>query len=401
VGGAAMETTNDRNVLLAAYYKAADPTLTQQAIGLRANLGTQAQVSRLLAEARQRGYLREVFEFPSHMPLDTRRQLEREFEQSFYPRHARLEAALIERAERLCETRSDGGSPFKRLHVVAAPGLSEGDDRAREEAFLTFGASAAEIVAKYIDDAESCCVAWGRTVDVTVRHIRSRTKPPDRKKVFMPIAGEPTNFEPNGVSPSDAASTLAAAWPESEHLSLRGVQARIPKSVYEHDEAGIAQQLASYSKSYQLMFGRQGRPLIERVAMILTGIGDVRTSKQAGGATKQGDPWYLETAEAEDPNVLRHAVGNIGGVWITRDDASPEESRKVEQVNERWLGAQHGDFRRCSLNADMGQRPGVVVLAVEPEKARIVLEALYLMNVLIVSRQLADALAAALELDLR
>jgi hypothetical protein len=46
----------------------------------------------------------------------------------------------------------------------------------------------------------------------------------------------------------------------------------------------------------------------------------------------------------------------------------------------------------------MPTRPGVVVVAVEPEKAEIVLEALYLINVLIVSRQLADALAEAPQL---
>jgi DNA-binding transcriptional regulator LsrR (DeoR family) len=58
---------------------------------------------------------------------------------------------------------------------------------------------------------------------------------------------------------------------------------------------------------------------------------------------------------------------------------------------------QHGHFKHCSLTADMiRHRPGVVVLAVEPEKAKIILEALYLMNVLIVSSQLADTLARTL-----
>jgi len=64
------------------------------------------------------------------------------------------------------------------------------------------------------------------------------------------------------------------------------------------------------------------------------------------------------------------------------------------KVNQRWLGAQPDDFRSCSLDADLlKRRPGVVVLAAEPDKAEIVLEALHLINVLIVSRQLADALA--------
>ena len=53
--------------LLAAYYKVQDPTLTQRDIAERANLGNQAQVSRFLAEAREKEVLREVFQFPADM----------------------------------------------------------------------------------------------------------------------------------------------------------------------------------------------------------------------------------------------------------------------------------------------------------------------------------------------
>jgi DNA-binding transcriptional regulator LsrR (DeoR family) len=388
-----MSGTPDYSVFLAAYYKAADPSLTQQAIGSRANLGTQAQVSRLLAEARAKGYLREVFEFPADMPPDERRELQRKLELSFYKEHAHLEAALAQRARNLCRTRSDGGNPFKRLHVVATPDWHEGDEKARTDAFGAFGANAAEIVAGYVDEADSCSVAWGRTIDATVQRIRSGRKPPGPGKVFMPIAGEPINYEPNGVSPSDAARILAAAWTGSEPpLSLRGGPARIPKSVYEHDRDGIAREMASYSKNYRRIFARPGG-LIENVAMILTGIGDATTSKRIG---EQADPWYWETADAEDPDVLGLAVGNIGGVWIARDGLGESDTRKVEQVNKRWLGAQHDDFRRCSLSGGESGRPGVVALAVEPAKATIVLEALYLVNVLIISRQLADTLAREL-----
>jgi DNA-binding transcriptional regulator LsrR (DeoR family) len=334
--------------------------------------------------------LREVFQFPADVTEDERRQVEN----SFFDRHAELENALVRLARELSSTRSDGGSPFKRLHVVAAPGL--GNVEEREKAFKSFGISAAEIVAGYIDEVEMCCVAWGRTLDATVRHVRPRSASPGGK-LFIPIAGEPTNHEPNGVSPSDAARTLSTAWADSSYLSLRGVQARIPKLV--GDDKG-ARELVGYSHSYQKIFGRPGspgRPLITQVPMILTGIGDVRTSqRQIGGAgDEDADPWYTETKDAEDQSVLDTAVGNIGGVWIPRSDLSDDDKHKVEELNERWLGAQLRDFKRCSLNAD-ASHPGVVVLAAEPEKQNIVLEALYLVNILIVSRQLAEALADTL-----
>lgn len=388
--------------LRAGYHRAQDPSLTQREIGERANLGGQAQVSRLLTVARERGYLREVFEFPPELPEDDRQRVK----DSFFRRHSELESALKERARELNAARSDGGSPFKRLHVVAAPGLEDGGEQARDRAFQSFGANAAEIVAGYIDEASTCSVAWGRTISTTVRHIRSRQAAAPGQavdKLFMPIAGEPTNFEPNGVSPSDAAQTLAAAWPDSRHLSLRGVQARIPKSVHEKDKGEIARELISYSRNYRQIFGPLAgmeRPLIAQVAMILTGIGDASTSAREGEPPEWADPWYSETSEAESPEVLGLAVGNLGGVWLTPSDAPREDKDKVDQVNDRWLGAKHDDFKRCSLNADMPTRPGVVVVAVEPEKAEIVLEALYLINVLIVSRQLAEALAKAPDIGL-
>jgi DNA-binding transcriptional regulator LsrR (DeoR family) len=360
------------NALKAAYYRAHDPTLTQQQIAEKAGLGTQAQVSRLLAEAREHKVLREVFQFPIDLPEDERQQVAN----SFFERHGELEDALAQRARELRSVRAEGGSPFKRLHVVAAPGAEhEKDEKVRERALRTFGIGAAEIVADYIDEATICCVAWGRTIAATVRHVRTKSgRYPG--KTFIPIAGEPTNHEPNGVSPSDAARTLSLAWPGSESKSLRGVQARIPKSVYERDENNIARELIGYSEHYQEIYAATSKQPIESVG---------------------SDPWYLETEDAEGKDVLDLTVGNVGGVWVPRDDISPEEKLKVGEVNLRWLGAQEDHFRRCSLNADMQRHhPGVVVLAVEPAKAKIILEALYLVNVLIVSRQLAEALAVEL-----
>jgi len=171
-------------------------------------------------------------------------------------------------------------------------------------------------------------------------------------------------------------------------MSLRGVQARIPKSVAIRDTQGIARDLVGYSNAYEKIFGRPGtaeRPLIARVGMILTGIGDVTTSEK--------DPWYSETADAEDQSVLQLTQGNIGGIWIPRPDLSTADAEQVNKMNERWLGAQLDHFVRCSRGADLERHPGVVVLAVEPGKAEIILEALDLINVLIVSYPLALELA--------
>src|SRR5215472_6192238 len=109
-----MSSTPSLDALKAAYYKVHDPALTEDQIAGKASLGSQTRVSRLLKEAREHKVLREV----------SRR-------------------------------RSFGGSPFKRLHVVAAPGIENtGDARIRERAFQSFGVSAAGIVSSYIDELD-------------------------------------------------------------------------------------------------------------------------------------------------------------------------------------------------------------------------------------------------------
>jgi DNA-binding transcriptional regulator LsrR (DeoR family) len=385
------------DLVKAAYWKVHEPELTQEQIADKAGLGNQAQVSRHLKDARDRKILVEVFRFPEDLSDEERLEVQN----SFYPRHGALEEALSKRSRQLSAKRSVGGSPFKRLHVVAAPGIeNEKDAEVRKNAFGVFGTSAAGIVASYIDEVDMCCVAWGRTIAAVLEHVPTNSAS-SRKKRFIPIAGDATNHAPNGVSPSDAARTLALAWPGSTSMSLRGVQARIPKFVDDRDDGGIARELISYSTSYSEIFGRPGEArenrLISDVPMILTGIGNADTSERDIAGIGGPDPLYLETVDAEEPDILKLAVGNIGGVWITRDDIPEPDQDKVQKVNQRWLGAQYHDFRSCSLNADLSKRrPGVVVLAVEPDKAEIVLEALHLINVLIVSRQLADALASRL-----
>ena len=120
-----------------------------------------------------------------------------------------------------------------------------------------------------------------------------------------------------------------------------------------------------------------------------------------GLATARGGRWPSPASAAEPSKTPPQPFPFPGRRTIrpvlTRDQISDGDKERVAKVNERWLGAQYGDFRGCALNADLLQRrPGVVVVAVEPDKADIVLETLHLINVLIVSRLLADELAGRL-----
>ncbi len=272
-----MLSKHNLDLLKAAYYSVYDPGLTQDQIARRVGL-TQVQVSRLLKEAREKKYLWEVFRFPSDLSPEDRLEIVN----SFFPRHGQLQAGLTERSRQLSRKQSGGGKPFKQLYVVAAPGVDNKEDASvRASALRSFGMSAAGIVASYIDGVDMCCVAWGRTIAATVGYMPNSSASNEMKR-FIPIAGEPTNHEPNGIAPSDAARRLSQAWPGSKSLSLRGVPARIPKSVHDHDGGEIARELIGYSNNYKEIFGARDSnetPLISEVPMILTGLGNVDTSK--------------------------------------------------------------------------------------------------------------------------
>ena len=166
-----------------------------------------------------------------------------------------------------------------------------------------------------------CCVAWGRTIAATLDYMpHGSASAENKKKQFIPIAGEPTNHEPDGIAPSDAARRLSQAWPGSESLSLRGVQARIPKSVHDQDGGKAARELIRYSNDYRRIFGAaepDETPLISEVPMILTGLGNVDTSKRDIAGVS--DPWYMETEEAEGAKVLEDlAVATLAGCGFLR-----------------------------------------------------------------------------------
>lgn len=373
-----MNQTSPRHEVLKAAWLKANSAMTQRELGEKGRLGTQAQVSKLLSEARERGILREVFQFPPDYPEEERRIIE----QSFFPRHDELESALAERSRELADERRGGTSPFKVLHVVPTPDQGKSPDEGRR----IYGQGAAEVVAEYIDQTDTCTVAWGNTLQATLDLVREHNGPRNAQKRFIPIAGDPTNFKPNGVSPSDAAELLRKRWPGSDALSLRGLQARIPRFIAVRDPDGFARELVEFSNAYREIFvGDDGaKPLMAGVGMILTGIG-------VGANTD--DPWFAETSVAEGREALDLAHGNIGGIWIPRPDLSSEDLRRIEEMNERWLGAKLEHVVRCSRGADLARgRPGVVVLAAERSKAEIILEALDLINVLIVSYPLAEEL---------
>lgn len=347
----------DRQAMAAAWLFHAG--LKQEEIQKALNIGNQTEVSRLLKHARERHWLKWHLNIPEEeLP---------EIQARAYPRLRDLTARLDSLA------RDNKGVQVSRISIVYS--------RADEPAALgmeRFGQQAAEHVLPLLRNTETriCAVAWGRTMKAFVDAVQPQTKNrPDLE--FVPVSGEPGRFPYDSISPTQVAERLATAF-GAQCLSLHGIAARIPKRL--KDRAKVIREFVGGCKDYEaILDGKE--PKIGQAQIIITGIGNARSSKD--------DAWFKETAQLEEINDLQKiAAGNIGGVWIPESD---KDQKRIAEINDRWLGIQQRDFEAC---AHRGHRSGlgVVVLAVEQQKARIIKRAVGLINHLVISESLANAI---------
>ena len=362
--------------LACAWYSALG--LKQDEIMEVVGIGSQAEVSRLLGFARDEKWLVQEVKFPKSLSPDAIEGIK----QLGFKHQVELER----RVKRISEELSATGTPtLQSVHVVAT-GKAEA-----AQAVERFGRPAAEVVGRLLQGASSVVVAWGRTISAIVD---AMPRPESTGiKCFIPICGDPLNYPAGGVSPSIAANRLADIFevPAEERLSLQGIPARIPAGLVAEDSTNVLRKYVNWSNNYRRIFGGDGGgepALIGRVDMMLTSIGDVRTSGE--------DPFLKETAEDEgidQEQLSKLAVGNLGGVWLPRPDSSSEAVLRVKEINQHWLGAQQEHFEACARRATKSKRlPGVVAVAVEATKADVIKHALGMINRLIISRDLAEAL---------
>ncbi len=335
-------------------------------------ISSQSEVSRLVTHARNMGWLRTSVEWPAGV-VDSEKE---EIKNRGFGNKEQLERKINDIAI------ARGGVPVKTLHIVYS-----GSDLSNEERLMRFGIAAADVIVPLAANAKTCAVAWGKTVKSLIDAIRNRDCSTVENLVGLPISGEPFNNTDTGTSPSAAARYLCEAFGSNNWLSLQGVPARIPKELSK-DANTIRRFLKKCDDYKDIFYEKEGRgPFMKDVGMIISGIGDVITS--------ENDPWYRETAEMEDQgegDLMKITIGNIGGVWIPKDSDNPEQEKKISAINERWLGIQKVHFESCAKRCNAGEASGVVVIAVEEAKAHILHRVIGMVNHLIISQPLAQAL---------
>lgn len=331
---------------------------SQSAIQDALQIPSQAEVSRLLKLAKENEWVCWKLNIPEEVLPEIRAMA--------YPRLGELTEVLDELA------RQNNGV---RVRHVAIIHTRDAEPKARR---MQFGGQAQRYVVPLLQNPKTnvCVVAWGQNVKSAVDAVQ-RQNGEYSHLLFVPACGEPRGHTDDSITSTKAAERLAFAF-NTKNLSLNGVAARIPKRLT--SKANVIREFVSGFKDYEKIVSGPDAAL-DKASVIISGVGDAKSS--------QSDAWFLETKELEEVDDLHTiAAGNIGGVWLP---ASTKHQRRIDEINNRWLGIQLRHFDKCARAGDRSGL-GVVVVAMEPQKARIIRHAIGRINHLIIDERLADAI---------
>ena len=247
-------------------------------------------------------------------------------------------------------------------------------------------------------------VTWGRTVHglvTTLRESLQRPLRPDHPIQFVPLCGELLQDPDDRIEHSSSA--LAGSLHElingtsaggSATPSLRGIPAFIP-SGFSAAEVKTIRRFMKQFAGYGAVFGEDGKhdgdAFVCRIDTILTSVGAVQAGRRGIFVAER-----VRLGELTEEELNEMVVGDLGGLIIPKRDLSPAQARRIGAMNERWTGMKQPDLERCAEQAARSKRPGVVVLAPDRLRRDVVRRCveLGLINQLIISRELADALEA-------
>lgn len=366
-------------VLLAAHTFCQGDDITQDDIAITLNV-SQSQVSRLLATAREEHWLIDRPQFVPPKPGGPYHDLWREVE-SRHVVSKRMEDRF----------RAAFGDPLRRVIVV------DGMD----EAYFN-GAARALLAILSRDPNEpggirTLGVTWGRNIRHLIQALPPLMPEPARSSTplkLVPLCGEP--FQDRDDPQSFSSSALV--WelhrivngPRGEApLSIAGVYDFIPRS-FSESEAETIRRFYRLGAGYTTIFAGP-EPLADSLDSILTAVGV--TSVLHRGIFLDDRVKLKDLKESELDSIL----GDVSGVLIPRKNAKPALRKRIAELNERWNGLKESHLRNCAGRP--GEGPGVIVVAQAANRAHLIHRCLEekLINTLLISRTLADALLGLVE----
>lgn len=243
----------------------------------------------------------------------------------------------------------------------------------------TFAKPVAQEVLKWMLRSHVVGTSWGRTLATIVRTLRDAQLPaPHHPIQFIPLCGEMLDGPPRKTSASSLALQLDElvnhAAPNLHGHMLAAVPSHLPFHLPRR-EAGIIAGYVTSVPAYRAIFGGQRDPkqvpLVDRTDMILTSCGPEHRPLGYDG------PRWLESTGISGEDARRYISGDISGNLLCNSrvgNAPRALERRIDRVNEAWLGAKLDHLRACAQRALESQLPGVVLCCIGANKAGTVRE---------------------------
>ena len=235
-------------------------------------------------------------------------------------------------------------------------------------------------------------VVWGRTLANVIEVFPMTDKPISNSFQCIPVSGEPVHLVHREKDPRFHSTYLAfelerrvTGTDPKEMPLLEAVPAYIPTKFRSGDVKRFIEQIPGYRE----IFGvgtRKG--MIRSTDTLITGVG-----------MADGDNLgiFVQERLLQEPKPLQRTMrkwclGDIAGVLIAENEA---DQRKLSKFNDGLVGMNWAILENCVSRAAQNGKPGVVVIAIEPEgKGRIIRAAVKrgIVSQLLVSRSIAKML---------
>jgi DNA-binding transcriptional regulator LsrR (DeoR family) len=388
--GGKMRRKVDEIELLAAAYLYGKQQQTQDAIGRTLGL-SQSVVSRLIAQAKARGYLETKVAFvDDHLDESMKRRIQERI------RPTRLQEILL----RISALSGEYTGPVLHVYPSNSKVTTAAAWRHRIDEFST--ACASDLL-DVLGRASVIGVSWGDMVANTIDAIRKAANERlagKRGVRTIPLLGEPLGRNITRHSSSVLAAQLEEVlnpYMETgrEHgLSLAPVPALIPSDMSE-PEINAIRKLIGRIAAYREIFGNGERdssdesslPWIDRIDAVLTSVSTQERSLSFF------DDSLIRAAGVSREKLNELVIGDLCGALIPRSNLNDKARAEVDDIIRRWTGVTISQLQSCAARSKSGA-PGVIVVAIGANKAPVVYAAIRsgLVQHLFTDQDLADGL---------
>ncbi|MGB7582289.1 MAG: sugar-binding domain-containing protein [Sedimentisphaerales bacterium] len=138
----------------------------------------------------------------------------------------------------------------------------------------------------------------------------------------------------------------------------------IAKKLSPGDELQIARAFVEAIPIYHDIFVNGQESAVEKLDTVITSVGDLETGF---GSLEKGEAAPPLLGDEEKEKLLKEAVGDIAGRYLTKNGETGKVNSTISKVNDRIFGLTLEDLEKIAQ-----REPGVIVIASSQKKARVI-----------------------------